>query len=38
MSKEEKKEVLELKKRDLTDCTTVPHFIDSAKPVGMLFI
>ena len=31
ISKEEKKKVLELKKKDLTDCTTVPHLIDSAK-------
>jgi hypothetical protein len=31
ISKEEKKKVLELKKKDLTDCTTIPHFIDSAE-------
>ncbi|NIO19823.1 MAG: hypothetical protein GTN76_03550 [Candidatus Aenigmarchaeota archaeon] len=31
MSEEEKERVQELKKRDLTDCYTVPHFIDSAK-------
>jgi hypothetical protein len=31
ISKEEEKKVLEFKKRDLTDCTTVPQFIDSAK-------
>ena len=31
ISKEEKKKLQELQKKDLTDCTTVPHFIDSAK-------
>ena len=31
ISKKEEKKVLEFKKKDLTDCTTVPQFIDSAK-------